>query len=120
MNIETFAKMRALQEVHTSGNSSLLDYFLSGDQEVEARETLKLKRIQFDTNPALFEKLEELCELLDCSKREFLEMAVVDAIKNAERSYSETYKSETGEQYLTRLGVHVGDALPSVVNEVTK
>lgn len=117
MNIETFAKMRALQEVHTSGNSSLLDYFLSGDQEAEARETLKLKRIQFDTNPALFEKLEELCELLDCSKREFLEMAVVDAIKNAERSYSETYKAETGEQYVTRVNVEIGDSLPV---EVTK
>lgn len=118
MNIETFAKMRALQEVHTSGNPSLLDHFLSGDQANEVRETLKLKRIQFDTNPALFEKLEDTCQLLDCSKREFLEMAVVDAIKNAERSFSETYKAETGEQYGTRMGFEMDpDALPV---EVTK
>ena len=117
MNIETFAKMRALQEVHTSGNQSLLDHFLSGDQASELRETLKLKRIQFDTNPALFEKLEQICGLLDCSKREFLEMAVVDAIKNAEQSFSETYQAETGEQFGTRMSIEIGDALPV---EVTK
>ena len=119
MNIETFAKMRALQEVHTSGNQSLLDHFLSGDQANEVRETLKLKRIQFDTNPMLFDKLEEVCGLLDCSKREFLEMAVVDAIKNAERSFSETYKAETGEQFGTTMAVQ-GIAPDELPYEVTK
>lgn len=97
MNLETFAKMRALEAAYTSHNTRLLDHVLRGDEAEQVREAFKLKRIQFDASPELFERLENTCAALDCSKREFLDMAVVDAIEKAQRVFSETYKAETGE-----------------------
>lgn len=97
MNLETFTKMRALESAYTSYNSRLLDDVLRGDQAEEVRGALKLKRIQFDASSELFERLETTCTALNCSKREFLEMAVTDAIEMAQRVYSETYRAETGE-----------------------
>lgn len=107
MNIETFAKMRALQEASTVGNQHLIDHFLDGEQGDELRAELKLKRIQFDTNAGLFDKLEQVCNLLDCSKRIFLEMAVIEAIQKAESAFMQTYESEMGEEYGTRAQIDV-------------
>ncbi len=101
MKLETFATMRALQSVHTSANSGLLDHFLNSEQGDELRENLKLRRIQFDTHPALSDKLEMTCNLLDCSKREFLEMAVIDAISKAHEVFCSTYKNEAGHEFGT-------------------
>lgn len=97
MNLETFTKMRALEHAYTSHNSRLLDHVLRGDEAEQAREAFKLKRIQFDASQELFERLEETCNLLDCSKREFLDMAVVEAIDKVQRLFSEIYRAETGE-----------------------
>lgn len=105
MNIETFAKMHALLEASTEGNQGLLDHFLEGEQGDKLREELKLKRIQFDTQAGLFDKLEQTCNLLDCSKRVFLEMAVIEAIQKANDSFFKTYEDETGHEYGTRTGV---------------
>jgi hypothetical protein len=116
MNIETFAKMRALQEASTSGNQHLIDHFLDGEQGDELRAELKLKRIQFDTNAGLCDKLEQTCNLLDCSKRVFLEMAVIEAIQKAEKTFMETYESEMGQEY----GVRVDFEAVGVPVEVTK
>src|SRR5450830_934613 len=71
MNIENFAKMRALQNAHTSANTQFLDHVLSGAQGDEIREKILTKRLQFDTTPVLYSMVENLCGLLDCSKREF-------------------------------------------------
>lgn len=101
MKLETFSTMRALQALHTSANSGLLDHFLNSSQGDELRETLKLRRIQFDTHPGLSDELETICNLLDCSKREFLEMAVIDAISKAQKVFFSTYKNEAGHDYGT-------------------
>lgn len=101
MKLETFATMRALESVHTSANSNLLDHFLDSSQGDELRETLKLRRIQFDTHPALSDELESICNLLDCSKREFLEMAVIDAISKAQKVFFSTYEKEAGHEFGT-------------------
>jgi hypothetical protein len=112
MNIEMFSKMRALQEVSAAGNQHLIDHFLDGEQGDELRTELKLKRIQFDTNAGLVEKLEQVCNLLDCSKRIFLEMAVIEAIQKAESTFMQTYHSEMGEEYGTRVGFEVVGITP--------
>lgn len=104
MNIETFAKMRALQQVSESGNQGLIDHFLAGAQGDELRAELKLKRIQFDTSSVLADKLDEVCNLLDCSKRVFLEMAVFEAITSAQKTFHQTYEDEMGLDHVTRAG----------------
>ncbi|MCT5499352.1 hypothetical protein LZL65_30210, partial [Pseudomonas aeruginosa] len=56
----------------------------------DSRESLKLKRIQFDAWEGLADELEKVCEMLDCSKRQFLEGAVTEAIDRAKDAYFET------------------------------
>lgn len=109
MKLESFANMRALQAVHTSTNSHLLDHFLSSNQADELRETLKLRRIQFDTHPSLCDELDSVCNLLDCSKREFMEMAVIDALTKAKTVFFETFEKVGGREY----------GAPDIQNDVT-
>lgn len=97
MNIENFSKMRALVTAHGSGN--FVDQILDGEQGDSLRDSLRLKRLQFDTSPALFNKVEEMCGLLNCSKREFLDMAVNEALDKAEASFFATYQEATGRDF---------------------
>lgn len=99
MNLDQFAKMRGLQSAHVSANTQFLDHLLAGPQGDELREKVLTKRIQFDTNPVLFEMLENTCSLLDCSKREFLEMAVSDAIHAANERFLDSFKEATGHDF---------------------
>lgn len=98
MNLHQFAQMRGLQTAHASVGAPFLDHFLNGEKGDELREELKLKRIQFDTMPQLYDKLESVCSLLECSKREFLELAVWDAIERAEQVYQDSFKEATGRE----------------------
>lgn len=96
MQVESFAKMRALQSAHTSTNQGFVDHLLSGPQGDEIRTGLKLKRLQFDTAPALYEDVEQICGLLDCSKREFLQMAITEAVDKAKATFFATYEETAG------------------------
>lgn len=96
MNLENYTKMRALEN---ASNNSFLDRLLESDQGDEVREKILTKRLQFDTTPELFAEVESVCSLLDCSKREFLEMAVADAIKKVSAVFQATYKDATGEDF---------------------
>ncbi len=99
MNIEKFAQMKALEAAYITGNSALIDHVLNGPQGDEARETFKLKRLQFDTVPQLYEEVENVCALLGCSKREFLELAVSQAVIDAQKTFSETYHATAGHEF---------------------
>lgn len=105
MNIATFARMKALLQASTEGNQHLIDHFLEGEQGDQLRAELKLKRIQFDTHAGLADKLEQVCNLLDCSKRVFLEMAVIEAVQKAIDTFHKTYEDETGTEFGTRIGI---------------
>jgi hypothetical protein len=105
MNIEKFSQMKALFQASTEGNQHLVDHFLSGDQGDQLRAELKLKRIQFDTHAGIADKLEQVCNLLDCSKRVFLEMAVIEALEKASDTFFKTYKEETGAEFGYRVGI---------------
>lgn len=101
MNIENFAKMRALQMAHSSANTALIDHVLASEQGDEVRQKMLSKRLQFDTTPELYEKVEQLCNLLDCSKREFLEMAVIAALDTAWNVFETSFKEAHGEEFTT-------------------
>lgn len=95
MNLETFLKYKGLNAAYISGGSHMLDHFLRDDS---VRDQLKLKRLQFDTHEGLYNEVENACALLDCSKREFLELAVIDAL-NKVSIFFDTYKEVTGQDY---------------------
>ena len=59
----------------------------------------KLKRVQFDTLPEFSESLDNICSLLDTTRREFLERAMMDAIFRAEAAFLAAYKEATGQDY---------------------
>jgi hypothetical protein len=102
MNVETIAKYKALHEAYTSGNPALVDLILSKkltDANGDALTGLPLKRIQFDAWEGLSKELEEVCSLLDVSKREFCEAAIVEAIDKAKRQFFESYREATGRDF---------------------
>jgi hypothetical protein len=108
MNLNQFAQMRGFQQSHQTTGAFIVDHALNGEQGDEMRETLKLKRIQFDTVPQLYDQLESVCSLLECSKREFLEMAVYEAIDRAQIVFMDSYKAASGRDFMDDFGVKGG------------
>lgn len=106
MKLDQFTTMRAYQLAVTRfTNGHLVDAFLNSEQGDEIRDSLKLKRIQFDTSPQLWDRLESICSTLDCSKREFLEMAISEAIDRAESTFQDAFKDASG--------MDIADAFPA-------
>jgi hypothetical protein len=101
MNLENFAKMRGLESAHTSSNSDFLDALMQGESGEKIKTEFLTKRLQFDCTPELYAHVEQICGLLNCSKRKFLEMAVVDALDKAETVFMETFKEAHGEEFTT-------------------
>lgn len=99
MNLENFAKMRGLQSAHISSNSDFVDALLQGESGEKIKSDFLTKRLQFDCHPDLYSQVESICGLLDCSKRQFLEMAVIDALEKAERIYMEAFKEGSGREF---------------------
>jgi predicted ribosome quality control (RQC) complex YloA/Tae2 family protein len=97
VDIETLAKMRAMERAYVSGNPQLMDLVADGTVKVEG--DLKLKRVQFDTSYALSEKLDEIAGLLEVSRREFLEKALCDALAKAEAAFLATYEEVAHEPF---------------------
>lgn len=95
-NIDTLSTFKALEQSRIHRNVTLLDHVLTTP---EAAEQLGLKRIQFESHPAMSERLESICNLLDVSKREFLECAVVDAMTRAEEKFAAVYREATGREF---------------------
>jgi hypothetical protein len=96
MNLDQFTTMRGYQLAATRNGSQIIDAMLDGEQGDTLREGLKLKRIQFDTSPLLWEKLENICHTLDCSKRQFLEMAISEAIYRADQNFQKAFEEAAG------------------------
>lgn len=100
MKLDQYAAMRAMQTAHNITNQPTLDAMLNDPEHGQKiREEVLTKRIQFDTHPGLFAKLESVCALLECSKREFLEMAVRDAIERAETTFGDVFEHVYGKDF---------------------
>ena len=104
MNLENFAKLRGLDHAYSSTNRQLLDHILAGEQGDEVRKNILSKRLQFDTTPELYAEVENICQLLGCSKREFLELAVLHGLDKAEQVFGAAFKDATGREFGTVEG----------------
>lgn len=96
MKLEHFATMRGLELAHTRNGSALLEHVLNSEDGAQLREELKLRRVQFDTYPQLADEVERITSLLGCSKRQFMEMAVLDAIERAEARFQQAFADAAG------------------------
>lgn len=94
-NIEQLATFKALEQSRIHRGADLLESFVTSGQG----QNLGLKRIQFESHPSLAERLENVCTMLDVTKREFLEAAVIDAMERAEQGFCAVYKEATGREF---------------------
>lgn len=94
--IDEIATFAGLQNARISRNSDFLDSFISSP---DVQQQLGLKRVQFETVPQLYERLESICGLLGVSKREFLEGALIDAIEAAETKFHAVFEEATGREF---------------------
>ena len=101
MNLENFAKMRGLEAVDSSENADFLDGLLEGESGKKIKAELLTKRLQFDCHPDLYAEVERVCALLSCSKRRFLEMAVLSALDKSEQIFMETFHDAHGQEFTT-------------------
>lgn len=101
MKLEHFAKMRGLEAVDSSENADFLDGLLEGEAGKKIKAELLTKRLQFDCHPDLYAEVERVCALLSCSKRRFLEMAVLSALEKSEQIFSETFYEARGQEFTT-------------------
>jgi hypothetical protein len=105
MKLNQFAQMRGFQFAYQRGNPQLVEHALNSDQGDEIRAELKLKRLQFDCVSELYAEVESVCALLECSKREFLEMAVREAIDQAQSTFMDSFKEVDGRDFMDVYGV---------------
>jgi len=98
VNIENLSRMRAMQYAYQNRGSKVLDAAL--DARIKAEGEVTFKRVQFDTSFELSRRLDKVADLLDVSRREFLETALVDALDRAEKAFLVTFKEVTGEQFV--------------------
>lgn len=69
--------------------------------EKKIKAELLTKRLQFDCHPELYAEVERVCALLSCSKRRFLEMAVLSALDKSEQIFMETFHDAHGQEFTT-------------------
>lgn len=83
MDLDSLLEYKALGELYKRGGYGLLDVII---RDPDTAEHFKLKKLQFDVAPVLFDDVESVCQLLDMSKREFLTAATMDALKRAHKT----------------------------------
>lgn len=105
MKLEQFAKMRGYQLAETYRGSRLIDSVLQSDDGDQVREQLKFKRVQFDAAPELYDELERVAGVLDCSKRQLMEMLMAEGLYRAEAIWQEAFAEASG--------VDIADAFPA-------
>jgi hypothetical protein len=101
MKLEQFAMMRGMENAYTSSNFGLIDHLLSSEDGDALRKNVLTKRLQFDCVPELHSRVESVCSLLGCSKRELLEMVVIDGCNKAEEVFMQSFKDAHGEEFTT-------------------
>ena len=105
MKLNQFAQMRGYSFAYNRMNEALLDMTLNGEGGDAIRSEFKLKRLQFDCLPELYSEVESICALLECSKREFLQMAVQEAIEKAQSTFMDSFKEVDGRDFMDVYGV---------------
>lgn len=80
MNLEETVRLKALKvkEFHQRG-SDMADQLI----DMMAVEAPELRNICAHISVALFDEVEDVCRMLEMSKRRFVELALVDALQRA-------------------------------------
>lgn len=99
MKLTQFAQMRGFENAYNSFHQHAIDSLLNSEQGEQIRKELLTKRLQFDCLPELHAEVESICGLLDCSKREFLQMAVQEAIEKAQSTFMDSFKEVDGRDF---------------------
>lgn len=97
MDIKQFARMKGLQAAHQRFNSVVLDHF--PEMRDKAIEAGAIRRVQFETLPEVVEQLEIICQVLGCTRREFMERATLEAVARAQDEFCRSYRDAAGEDY---------------------
>lgn len=66
------------------------------DAAIEQGQLLELRQMCAKVHPSLIERLDQVTDLLDMSKREFIEAAVSDALARAEEAISRSGALDQG------------------------
>lgn len=108
MKLELFARMHGLKLGFTTLHGSSVIRDLQGDQSSES----DTKRLQFDASKELYSEVEQVCSLLSCSKRLFLEYAVTEAVEKAQLAFEHGFENV--------VGLSLSDAFPGKTDVTTK
>lgn len=85
MKFDELVRMKALQLKALNTGQTTMEAFGESQLELpEVQKELKLRQVCAMVAPGLFDQLETTCNLLSISKREFITMALVEAIDRAE------------------------------------
>jgi len=105
MKLEQFAKMRGYQLAEGYKGSRMVDLVLESESGDQLRDQLKLKRVQFDAAPQLYDELERVAGILECSKRQLMEMLMQEGLKRAEIIWQDAFEEAAG--------INIADAFPA-------
>lgn len=86
-HLEEFLTYKALAFKFDRYGSQMIEHAIESGQE-----DIPVKNMCAKVSPQLIERLDEVCSLLDVSKRRFIEVAVSSAIHDAEQLIEEHTK----------------------------
>lgn len=96
MNFDELIQLQVLKlKASVTGAQPMNAKFL--DQMIDSGEVPELRQMCAKVHPGLYASLEEVCDLLDMSKRQFIEAAVSDAILRTRETLSK-YKALEGQE----------------------
>ena len=105
MKLEQFARMRGYQLAEVHKGARMVDMLLESESGDQIRAQHKLKRVQFDAAPQLYDELERVAANLDCSKRQLMEMLMQEGLRRAESIFQEAFEEAAG--------VDIAEAFPA-------
>lgn len=79
MEFESLVRFKALSQRYHSANPQLTDHLLN--QHADSAESLGLQKVQFLVTPVRKKDLQEVCQYLEMTQREYLDSMLADAIK---------------------------------------
>jgi hypothetical protein len=80
MNFESLIRYKTFDRMY-EGNALLLDRVMA--ENSEAGTDFPVRKIQFDVTNSLFQRLESAASILNMTKREFLEAALIEGLDKA-------------------------------------
>ena len=100
MNLNELIRYKALHLKYVASNSNVMELLA----EDKFEHTVPMKNVCAMVSQQLFDDLTSKCELLDISKRSFIEAALIEALEKAEKILEE-------ERVFEYIGTHALEAI---------